>query len=157
MELLGFNNETLEIEVKKILREHHPSHQNESNLAESFEKIGLNGQKSSDNGNIFGLNEENNADENAFDDIARSVSPVNLNFSDSTENLITELLLLGKYENVVDILVQEERFTEAILISNYFDKNLFQKTQQRYFRHFYKNKFSNVSMNQKKVNNLKFF
>lgn len=144
MELLGFNSETLDIEVKKVLREHHATHPNETNLAENFEKIGINGQKPSDNANLFGLNEDNNADENTFDDIARSASPVNLHFSDHTENLITELLLLGKYENVVDILVEEERFTEAILISNFFDQNLFQKTQQRYFRHFYKNKFSNV-------------
>lgn len=95
---------------------------------------------------MFGRPEEENADENAFDDIARSVSPVNLHFNNQTENLVTELLLLGKYENVVDILVEEERFTEAIIISNFFDQNLFQKTQQRYFRHYYKNKFSNVTV-----------
>lgn len=61
-----------------------------------------------------------------------------------TENLITELLLLGRYETVVDLLIQENRFTDAILIANFFDKNLLAKTQQRYFRHFNKNKFSNV-------------
>lgn len=61
------------------------------------------------------------------------------------DNMITELLLLGRYENVVDLCIQEERFTDAILIGNFFDKNLYKKAQQAYFRHQNKNKFSNVS------------
>lgn len=60
------------------------------------------------------------------------------------DNLITELLLIGRYENVVDLCIQEERFTDAILIGNFFDRNLLEKAQRAYFRHQNKNKFSNV-------------
>ena len=145
MELLGFNNEILDIEVKKILKEHHqaPTQNTANNLADSFNQVNLNGQ--SNQTEFFNQTVQDDANDDAFNDIARSISPVNLHFSNDTENLITELLLLGKYETVVDLLIQEERFTEAILIANFFDKNLLVKTQQRYFRHFNKNKFSNVS------------
>ncbi|CAF0785032.1 unnamed protein product [Brachionus calyciflorus] len=149
LELLGFNLETLDIEVKKILKDHHQHHNPQinnlqANLADSFNQINLNGNSTPEHASLFGQTEQNDANDDAFNDIARSISPVNLNFNDQTENLITELLLLGKYETVVDLLVQEERFTEAILIANFFDKNLLLKTQQRYFRHFNKNKFSNL-------------
>jgi protein transport protein SEC31 len=60
------------------------------------------------------------------------------------------LLLLGRYDIAVELCVQEDRFTEAILIANFFDKNLLQKTQQRYFRK-HKNKFSNVNILRKNV------
>lgn len=88
------------------------------------------------------INDDNVND--TFNDIARSMSPVNLNFDSDVDNLVSELLMLGKYEQVVDILIQENRFTDAILIANFFDKNLYVKAQQSYFRHFTKNKFANV-------------
>jgi hypothetical protein len=88
-----------------------------------------------------------NDDDDTFSDIARSLSPVNLSFDSDVDSLTSELLILGHYEKVVDLLIQEGRFTDAILIANFFDKNLFVKTQQAYFRHNAKNKFSNVSIN----------
>lgn len=60
------------------------------------------------------------------------------------DNLIAELLLLGRYDSVVDLCIQEERFTDAILIANFFDRNLLPKAQRAYFRHQNKNKLSNV-------------
>ena len=85
-----------------------------------------------------------NEDDDTFNDIARSMSPVTLSFENDIDRLTSELLVLGQYEKVVDLLIQETRFTDAILIANFFDKNLFAKTQQAYFRHNSKNKFSNV-------------
>ena len=63
-------------------------------------------------------------------------------FLDS-DNLISELLLLGRFESAVDICVQENRFTDALLIANFFDQKLFLKVQQNYFTK-NANKFSSV-------------
>ena len=60
-----------------------------------------------------------------------------------TENLISKLLLLGKYDIAVEMCIQEDRYTEAVLIANYFDKDLLAKTQMRFFKN-HKNKFTNV-------------
>jgi hypothetical protein len=43
----------------------------------------------------------------------------------------------------VDICVQENRFTDALLIANFFDQKLFIKVQQNYFKS-NPNKFSSV-------------
>lgn len=57
--------------------------------------------------------------------------------------MISKLLLLGKYEIAVEMCIQEDRFTEAVLIANCFDKDLLAKTQKRFFKN-HKNKFTNV-------------
>ena len=157
--LLGFNNESLEKRTSEFLNT------NDHDLSSQVDsKLHLNGNSSvfdSDHAHhgsststttttntttksrLKSLSQTND-DDDTFSDIARSLSPVNLSFDSESESLISELLVLGQYEKVVDLLVQEQRFTDAILIANFFDKNLFVKTQQAYFRHHAKNKFSNL-------------
>jgi hypothetical protein len=60
--------------------------------------------------------------------------------------LIAESLVLGRYETVVNLCIQENRYTDAILVASFFDKDLFAKTQQLYFQN-NKTKFTKVCFN----------
>jgi hypothetical protein len=161
--LLGFNQEVLERRRSEYVSSSHPGHLDQSELANHVNsRLSLNGSSLVFDQHHGGSNDHNhvstngsskprlksvsqaNDDEDTFSDIARSMSPVNLSFENDIDSLTSELLILGQYEKVVDLLIQENRFTDAILIANFFDKNLFAKTQQAYFRHNAKNKFSNV-------------
>jgi protein transport protein SEC31 len=156
--LLGFNHEVLERRRSEYVSNPHPSHSEQSELANHVSsRLSLNGSSSvfdhhgdqhTTNGGtkqrLKSLSQAND-EEDTFSDIARSMSPVNLSFENDIDSLTSELLILGQYEKVVDLLIKEHRFTDAILIANFFDKNLYAKAQQAYFRHNAKNKFSNVN------------
>ena len=74
---------------------------------------------------------------------ARTASPFDLNFDSDIDKVISELLILGKYKEVVDLCIQENRYTEAILVASFFDQELFIKTQKLYFQN-NQTKFSKV-------------
>lgn len=177
IELLGFNSETLNEKLKGVLKELHADKVDQVSKELANSSLNLNGRLPSSSvfDNLAQPNAASGSDniqddtDDTFNDIARSMSPVNLSFKDGLlfcyslvfyylymlsprffvdiDNLITELLLIGRYENVVDLCIQEERFTDAILIGNFFDRNLLEKAQKAYFRHQNKNKFSNVINN----------
>lgn len=52
-------------------------------------------------------------------------------------------MILGDYQKVVDLCIKEDRWTDAVLIANYFDKDLLIKTQKLYFQN-NQNKLSKV-------------
>jgi hypothetical protein len=144
--LLGFDEESLDAKTNEFLNSSlNDEHESSQDILNSNLNL---------NGGSFSVHQQNkirtksaiqaNDNDDTFNDIARSLSPVNLRFDKDVENLISELLVLGQYEKVVDLLIQENRFTDAILIANFFDKNLLAKTQQIYFRQNSKNKFLNV-------------
>jgi protein transport protein SEC31 len=144
LELLGFSNENLNQRIKKLIHETNDNDENDAtktnntngHLETQFDQsINLNGSVGA---NSF-FNTLNHAptekqQSDKFDDITRALSPINLSFKNDVENLISQLLLLGKYENAVDLCIQEHKYTDAILIANFFDKNLLVKAQKLYFK-----------------------
>ena len=144
VDLLGFDDENVEAKIERVLSkeektEHASTEPLNSQLNESlnlydssssaFDHIDLN-QKSSD------------VDE--FAQIARSFSPIDLKFESEIEATISDSLLLGRYKTVVDLCIQENRFTDAILVASFFDKDLFAQVQKLYLDK-NKNKFTKVN------------
>jgi protein transport protein SEC31 len=144
LELLGFSNENLDQRIKKLIHEtndddeNDPTKTNNTNghLETQFDQsLNLNGSVGA---NAF-FNTLNHAptekqQSDNFDDITRALSPINLSFKNDVDNLISQLLLLGKYDKAVDLCIQEHKYTDAILIANFFDKNLLVKAQKLYFK-----------------------
>ena len=130
LELLGFDKENIQSKLNKVLVENTDkepilnndlnsdlsSFNNVENAASVFDQISLN-------------DKADQSDEKP----ARTASPFDLNFDSDIDKVISELLILGKYQAVVDLCIQENRYTEAILVASFFDQELFIKTQKLYF------------------------
>ena len=135
LQLLGFDEQTLSEKIDRVS----VKEELKSDLANEFENsIKL-------NDSAFDKNE---LAKDEFAQIARSFSPLELDAGDdSVEAVISDNLLLGRYHTVVDLCIQQNRFTDAILVASFFDKDLLAKVQKTYFNK-NKNKFTKV----KKIN-----
>ena len=87
---------------------------------------------------------EADADDNqsVFDEISKTKSPIDFNFENDTDNLLSQQLMLGNYDQVVDVCMKENRFAEAVLVASFFDHELLIKVQKTYFKNNRQNKFT---------------
>ena len=146
LELLGFSGEALLAKTNELLQQqaqHQHSHDvqeatatlddSETNGVSSEDVAALDGLASQVN-NALNLNNNNNTNTGSdqFEAIARAMSPVQLSFANQVESVAGELLLLGHYEQAVEVCMRESRYADAILIAHFFDQALLMRVQQRY-------------------------
>ncbi len=130
IQLLGFDNDNLKMKLDQVLVE--PETENNKQPAQ----VHLNGFTDVfDQIKLKDREQEEKKEEEELD----------LNFTNETDNLLSESLALGNVEAVVDLCIKESRYTEAILIANCFDnKQLLAKVQRHFFQSNNNNKFAKL-------------
>ncbi|NXU55385.1 SC31A protein, partial [Turnix velox] len=67
------------------------------------------------------------------EDLGRAKTTFNISVSGDVDGLITQALLMGNFENAVDLCLHDNRMADAIILAIAGGQELFSKTQEKYF------------------------